>query len=463
LIGSLASAAPAPTGGSAAPAPDTTSQMIQCLTAALAAQRSGAQVWPGFPLHDQVLLLTNERRGVVVLAGDRSPPSEYLPVAPDSALFERTGAPPDSLRGLRTGLKWHAKGATATAVRFDARSCLTTLLHESFHTYQHAVRRDARFLMSTDGAVELPDSDPEASALLMLEGRFLAQALTARDAVSRLAAVRRAVVARRRRCQRVRVTECGRENDVELLEGSAEYAATAIAMPPNAFGRRRAVRDSARLRLLATSDLSYLSRYYVSLIGVAWIAIGVEADPRGWQDVVERQGIEGIIRGLPGATGKDTSAIARSREFVVALDDERAKAVRLTARERQRTDSSRRAFWSQSGVPIRFSWSPVNGLSSYGRIARSGDSEFGLRWPAPGNSLTVLGTFLLSPRAVVVIVPRDDLQISLGGREVSPSEEGRRTGGPLDVRDKGLAAQAQTADIQVWRDSVSIRLRPKSP
>jgi CubicO group peptidase (beta-lactamase class C family) len=80
-----------------------------------------------------------------------------------------------------------------------------------------------------------------------------------------------------------------------------------------------------------------------------------------------------------------------------------------------------------------------------------------------GNVLTVRGSFLRAPTSLVVIVPRDDLQVSLGGRLVSLSDMARRTGGPLELRAGGVTLQASAADIQVWRDSIAIHLRSQSP
>ena len=378
----------------------------------------------------------------------------------EAALFERDGALPDSLRGLRTGMDWNGRPGVATVVQLMPSHCLQTVLHESFHTYQHMRRSSSRFQVSTDTRIEPPIDDPEAGALLMLEGRFLVDALMARDSAARLTAAQRAAVARDRRCARVHDIECRRERDAELLEGSAEYAAAALASRGDHGDRLRAVRDSARAHLLAVGDLRLLDRPYFYWTGAAWIALAAAVGDSGWSDEIERGGIGAAVARVLGPRIRDSATVARSRAFAAALDSVRAIAIALTNRERERLASASKAFWSQEGIAVRFRWSPVNGLSSYGRQSPHGDQEFGLRWHAPGNELTARGLMLRSccPQTLVIIVPRDDLDIVVSGRHVPLDASGRKESGPLTVRGKGIDAQAGAGEVVVWADSIAIQL-----
>jgi hypothetical protein len=308
--------------------------------------------------------------------------------------------------------------------------------------------------------MSFPDTMTEAVTMLLVEGRSLADALTASNAAGRRAAIRRALAARIRRCKLVGFAECGRERDVELLEGSAEYAAQSALREGGRIGGPSAIRDSLRFHLLAVQDLNQVGRNYLYWAGASWIVLGSANAPSGWHDAVEKGGVDALVERLVSRPSRDADAIARSHEFLTTAAGARADAERLIARDRLRSDSAARAFWNQPGVVVKIYWTDVSGLRAQERTGPYVENAFSLRFPSNGGVLSVRGSFVKSccPNMLMAIVPRDDMSISVNGRTVALAAGVQSPVGAIEVHARGLELRHNAASLEGRGDTVTIRL-----
>lgn len=181
--------------------------MLACLRAATSASARSMQVWPGFRLNDQAILLVNEREGPVILVAVGSPPPGYKLTAAGHSIYQKDGAPPDSLLGLQVGRAWEPAKGIATVVPFQRRACPEMVLHEAFHTYQRLrLRNSARSW--GEGTLRFPATSEEPAAVQLLEGHWLAQALASPDPTVRGRSIALAAAAHARFCESVGESAC---------------------------------------------------------------------------------------------------------------------------------------------------------------------------------------------------------------------------------------------------------------
>jgi hypothetical protein len=439
---------------------DTLGAMLSCVQTVESVASLSARIWPGFRLNSQVLILSNERGGPLVIGGDPSPPVDYYRGDSSSLLFVRRGQPPDSLLGLRIGRDWHNQHGVATIVPFNRARCLETLLHETFHTFQLAKKESDRASFRFTGSASFPDSSLDELTLLLTEGHFLESALSASSNSARSAAIGAAAAARAIRCAREFEPQCRLEQEVELLEGSAEYVSLTLLASVSNRSPHISATTELESRLRGISVMQLIGRAYRFHIGAAWIALAAEAHIPNWTDLIEHDGVDGAVVALQARSSHDAKTILQSPTFVEASKKLRDFSAKLLANEAARSDSVRRAFWLQPGIPVRILWMASDGLSIHTSSGLSGATEFSLRDRSSNNHVQVHGPLLQTccPPGLVVVIPLAALKLAVDGTSVVLPGRDSVYRGRISLISRELDLALRVADVVVRKDSISIRV-----
>jgi len=184
----------------------------------------GDSIWPGFDLRSIPIAINNHDREELLIAHPE-PSAVYEPCniypIPGQKVFIRDGCTrygPESggwaldIEGVRSAYVGIGDDYGST------EEYLSLLLHECFHVYQ------PRFRSRTEGALgELPELNPEYSALLGLECRIIQAALQTEDDGGAEGLARMFVAVRERRRRDLPEEVIRREDEEEFNEGTATY------------------------------------------------------------------------------------------------------------------------------------------------------------------------------------------------------------------------------------------------
>lgn len=325
-------AAPAlPIAGEAAP----DAELVRTAVAAARAGDGVRTLWPGFWNPAPGFLLYDSAYAVVVLA--RDPGAGFAPVGP-AALpgGSRAYAAPGPLPRLggTLDLAYPLGGDTVVAIpagRAGGPETLETLFHESFHAFQrgHFIRPGAEL------PADVPALASEFSALAEVERLILLRALDARPGELGPVLAEYAAV-RARRAALASPTANASENQIERIEGSAQWVGLRAAQSARGRDAREGMREGLRVALEGTPATRLRRRVYgtgaalghlLGTMGVDWkprlqagatfaelltqALIGTPApDARSVDSALERYGIQAIRRELAAAASAPQPAAA---------------------------------------------------------------------------------------------------------------------------------------------------------
>ena len=453
-------------------APDTLAAMLATLQGAEELAGRTSAVWPGFQLGEQVLILTAPS-GPTILAGDPSPPADFRPLPSDRRVFVRTGPPPDSLTGLRIGMPWNGRWATAIGYAPSSSRMLETLIHEAFHTHQRSL--EGKF--PGGNTPRFPDTSSVALTLLNLEGRYLARALTVRSNSEARAAVLNALAVRARRCALLGPDECDAERRIEQSEGSATYVAALV------LGQEReSLADSIRPLITKVDDLPRLSRFHFYDTGLAWLLLLDRIGPLSWKERLESVPPDSLFADHLGFTPALADSLARAAERSDEAEQARKDTERALAAESAFADSVARAFAAQPGTPVRIRWRSEDGVrrsqfvwipekrrsvNTAGPGANHSTYVIGAREARYGfaneaNHLVIRAPALWvrgDNQAVEVRTPVGGRTARVDGTPVPLDAPGGRATGALSLDVPAVEFRASRAEVNVYADSVTIWLR----
>ena len=456
----------------AAVAPDTLAEMVATLRAAEELAGSTSAVWPGFQLGEQVLILTAPS-GPTLLAGDPNPPADFRPLSSDIRVFVREGIPPDSLTGLRIGMPWNGRRATAIGYAPSSSGMLETLVHEGFHTYQSSL--EGKF--PGGNTPRFPDTSSVALTLLNLEGRYLARALTERSDSEARAAVLKALAVRARRCALLGADECDAERRIEQSEGSATYvAARVLAQRPETLA------DSIRPLITKVDDLPRLSRFHFYDTGLAWLLLLDRIGPSGWKERLGTVPPDSLFAEHLGFTPALADSLARAAERSGEAEQARKDAQRAIAAEAAFADSVAREFAAQPGTPVRIRWRGEDGtrrsrfvwipekrrsVNTAGQAGNRNTYVIGAREARYGfaneaNHLVIRAPALwicCRNQGVEVRTPVAGRIVRVDGTPVPLDAPGATASGALTLDLPAVEFRASRAEVNVYADSVTIWLR----
>lgn len=459
-----------PVQDAATVAPDTLTRMVATLRAARDLGESTAVVWPGFRLDEQVLILTAPS-GPAVLIGDPSPPGDFRQLSSDASIFIRPGLPPDSLTGIRIGMNW--SGKIATAIGYAPVGMLEILIHEAFHTYQSSLQGE--FLGGS--TPRFPDTSLVALALLNLEGRYLARALAERSNQAARAAILSALAVRARRCALLGDDECDAERRIEQSEGSAAYV-TALVLG----GRRNTLADSIGAAVSKVDDLTRLARFHFYDTGLAWLLLLDRVGPPSWKQRLGAVPPDAILAESVGHTSVKADSLARLVERSSEAEQARTDARRTLAAEAAFADSVARAFAAQPGIPVRIRWHSEHGvrrsqfvwIDGMRRSVRAagqdanrnsyviGAQEARFGFDSPENHMVIRAPALwvcCHDQGVEVRTPVAGRDARIAGIPVPLDVPGGRAVGALTLALPAIDLRARSAEVIVYADSVTIWLR----
>lgn len=456
----------------AAVAPDTLAEMVATLRAAEELAGRTSAVWPGFQMGEQVLILTAPS-GPTILAGDPSPPADFRPLSSDTRVFVRKGIPPDSLTGLRIGMLWNGRRATAIGYATSSSRMLETLVHEAFHTYQHSL--EGKF--PGGSTPRFPDTSSVALTLLNLEGRYLARALAARSNSEARAAVLNALSVRARRCSLLGPDECDAERRIEQSEGSATYVAgLVLGQGPQSLA------DSIRPMITKVDDLPRLSRFHFYDTGLAWLLLLDRIGPSSWKERLGCVPPDSLFVEHLGLTPTMADSLARAAERSGEAEQARKDAQRAIAAEATFADSVARAFAAQPGTPVRIRWRSEDGtrrsqfvwipekrrsVNTAGQGGNRNTYVIGAREARYGfaneaNHLVIRGPALwvcCRDQSVEVRTPVAGRIARVDGTAVPLDVPGGRATGALTLDLPAIEFRASRAEVNVHAGSVTIWLR----
>jgi hypothetical protein len=437
--------------------------MLDCVRAATASSGRSAQTWPGFLLHDQAIILVNEESGPVVLVANGPPPPEYRAIAAASLIYERGGMPPDSLRGLQVGTTWNLRKGVATVVPFPKHACPEMVVHESFHTYQRRRMTERAAGFVGGGTLRFPAPREELSAVQLLEGHFLAQALASPDAARERRSVELAAASHTRLCEMLGERACRDVANVEDIEGSADYVAMSLLLGTTPAATQQHVRDSLRVRLERVTDARQLGRNYAFLIGAAWMFLASKDHIAGWQQVIEREGFQELTRRVVHSARVTRAVDERSAVFLGPLDSLRRVSARLLHRAIVRSDSAERTFAAVQGTIIRVEWTARGRISSHIRTGPAGiETDYTVRFGDGADVLTVDSLFQRSccPPSVRAKARTSDVQLRVSGRAVATENNVHRILGPVELRTPHFNLAYHSAVVRLEGDSILVQLTP---
>jgi len=319
---------------------------VDILRAARDIAAHAPDVWPGFRLDEQVLVVTVPDSGPVYALGpDAGAEPGFEPMPEEDGVFVRRGPPPDDFSGMSTDLSWGASG-TATMVPYGGENVLGFLLHEAFHTFQASLEGEERFA-GGGGNVAFPDTSVDALALLNLEGRLLVGALAESSDAEAERLARQALAIRARRCRGSQAGTCDGQRGLEQREGAAEYVEWRLL---EMAGWLDAPVDSLRSLMTQLGDDSRLDRFHFYNSGQSWMRLLDRLAGVGWKNSVETRPPDQVLAMELGPPGPELEDVALSGADAKLADRE---ARNFLAAAEARRDSIVDAFWSQPGLPLR--------------------------------------------------------------------------------------------------------------
>ena len=456
----------------AAFAADTTAEMVTALRAAQELAPTTSAVWPGFQLGEQVLILTAPS-GTTALVGDPNPPADFRPLTPGARVHIREGPPPDSLTGLRTGMSWNGKTATAIGYAPSSRRMLETLIHEAFHTHQHSLEG----MFPGGSTPQFPDTSSVALTLLNLEGRYLASALATDTRQEARAAVLSALAVRARRCALLGSDECEAERRIEQSEGSAAYVAALVL-----GHQRKALADSIRPAVSKIEDLPRLARFHFYDTGLAWLLLLDRIGPSDWKDRLGSIPPDSLLSEHLGFTPALADSLAQLAVRSGDAEQAQKDAQRALTAEAAFADSVARAFVAQPGTPVRIRWRSEDGtrrsqvawipevrrsVNTAGQGGNRNTYVIGAREARYGfadqaNQLVIRAPALWTccrDQGVEIRTPVAGQVARVDGTAVPLEAPGGKATGALTLDLPAISFCANRAELSVHADSVTIWLR----
>jgi hypothetical protein len=441
-------------------------------------------IWPGFRPDTIPVLYVVPGAGVLLLNwATAGVPDGFAPV---SGLARAFWQPAAVRTAASTGTTLAGRSVAQVFVFPDANDAqlFGTTVHEAFHVFEHAGRREGRRFRSGENAFlvsSYPIFDPANEAGVALEGRLLARALAAPTRAGLTAQTREFVAAREARQRTLGSDYTDFETLGELNEGLAEYTLVRVlglvagdaSLPWSADAEREVAHHRAQLDSLTTDARQSLRlRFYVTgpamglvldrLEGPAWKESLVRRDLTVQDALAEASGYRTAERALlaRAARAVDTAALGRSARAAIA---------RLRALRRAQVDS----VLAQPGVTIVLRADSLPGRS------------FGLCGIDPQNLLQVDATLLLHTRWVrpcasgvsaefttatvqdraagtftAVAGPDDSVKVSAGGRSVA-LHNGEAVAAATDVRVESPGLTLQAARAALVRRGWVLEIFPK--
>ncbi len=385
-------------------------------------------------------------------------PVVYVLRGRGSALFGWRGAPPAGFAPAGDGL-WRGeatRGAASTSVEIAGRAVAQVVVgsldrgelvgisvHEAFHAFQGASRREGRRFGRGENAFwvsQYPVFDVENETDWSLEGRLLGGALGSRSPVETRRLARAFVAVRRARHARMGAELAEFEAMSELNEGLAQYA----QVRASAAGAELARLDS----LTVASGLSMRRRFYTTgaamgllldrLAGDSWKRTLMD-DNLTMQDALARaSGLDAVSDTLRADASRRFSRanLARVAEAAVAV---------LQARRRRQADS----ILGRPGIQVvldggfgQCQFDPQNML----RV--DSVSVLHTRWLLVCRGQGLHGEFNTpvltdATRATAVIGDEHEVQLTVGGAPV-----------PL----AGLASLPAAQDVRIESPGLTLRV-----
>lgn len=485
LVLCTACARPAPElssrpAGAAVVVEDTARALVALLRRAVEHDSAARAAWPGFGLRDHVLIVAAQPSGPAALVGDAAPPADYVPVDTARGIFLRLGPPPDSLSGMRVALPWDGAPARATAVSYRGENeTLPILVHEAFHTFQDRVGRERPGSFHSGATPDFPDTLAELVGLLNLESDHLARAVTAPTAGALRRHALAALAVRTRRCALLGEAECDTERDIEQNEGTAQYV-TALVLAGHAPRGHRVTGDSLVRALAPLRELSRLGRWHFYDTGHAWVLLLARLAPPEWQRLVERTPPDRVLAAHLGFTPMGADSLFAALVDSADATKYFALARQLVNSELATRDSVHRAFWSRPGVPVRLYGKSLSSIeltpepgatpqsfrvrAATGELVRYsvGVRESTMRFGDGANWVRTRGPTAHiggeSP-AVVVLAPVAGAVAFVNERPVPLDQRGAVASGAVRLSLPGVDLAFEQAELRVYADSVTVRLR----
>ena len=425
-----------------------------------------SSVWPGFRIHDQVLILFRLPDGPTGVIGDDSPPPGFVVSAEDPRVWVLEGPVPDSLAMLRIGATWNGIPGKMTSYPFEegdsGRRTLEGLIHETFHAYQH---HQPGFAHIFRGGEE--DTTLAFSRLSSLEGRLLADALTTDSLpVARRRALE-ALAIRLRKCPDVDDVMCVNQRGVELLEGSADYVAESVMASMTDAGHA----DSLAAMLRRAPSQEPLERWWYYSTGKAWLYLVDRWSPNNsWTGMLPERAphqlLEHVLGADPDSLDAVASAVLGSETARIAFRE--ADSVRTA--DRAAADSVAAAFATLSGTRVRIE------LVSFSRCLSSSTSRRGRWYEVDGASYVLQdgarehrygngrtwyearGSMQMERGVLTVVVPGDIVATAEDGVH-RLDRPGMAVEGPVVISAPNLEVHAEDATITTTEGAVRIELR----
>lgn len=415
-----------------------------------------SEVWPGFRLSDQVLILTDLQNQVTVVAGDTVRDGQYETWDVDPRIRVRRGPPPDSLLGMHLGHPWRGSPRAASVLEFHPSyrdDMISFIVHEAFHTHQHRRRHETGQAAGDPNFIQYSETDSVGIGLLAMESRALAGAIVETNASEAARHARTAIASREERCDGERAEICRRERYLEVQEGVPTFVTHGVVREP------RSLPDSVSTRLTAVPTRDRLRRWHYYDSGMAWLTLLDRFGPSDWKMRVETEFPDRLLatslRRAPGDSARDR-ALLHSPARRAAI----AEAAAMLRADRAAALAAERAFWNQPGIPLRLYVRPAGG--SMGVSHRSGRTPAGEptvheRYGKEANTLDLIGESRTSGSGKVMMLPLEGAVGRVNGEVVSLSKPAAPRMGAVSIQSARMNLAFADAELITFGDSITVR------
>jgi hypothetical protein len=443
-------------------ADDVRGEIVEILSTAWDLDSTANAVWPGFSIRHQVLFLTYSPAGPTGMIGDPDPPRGFDPAPADPRVHILEGPVPDTLAGLRIGRTWDGRLNAATSYPVRERQppdqVLRGVIHEVFHAFQQdrpgfEARPTAHLDMSRDYAW-----------LTAVEGRLLSEALSAPSISALRDRALEAVAVRQHKCTSLKETDCARESDLEIREGSANYVANAVLIGSG----RHQEGDSLAARLQRAPSREALERGWYYLTGEAWFQLidRISSD-RSWTGRLQEGNPEDLLLDIM-AVDKDNLSDVADRVLKSRLASVTAQQVDSAMSAAQsKADSVVSTFDGLSGTRVKIliaggwcgastsrggDWHLVDGVSY---ALEKGEWE--VRYGSGTTWYKAEGAMRDDAGSLTIVVPgRLSAQTATGVTTLD--RPGLGLAGPMEISAENLEVHAENATIVTTEEEVRVIL-----
>jgi hypothetical protein len=435
-------------------------------------------IWPGFAPAGIPALYVLPGEGTLLLGWGGELPESFASVSGVAG----AGWRPEAERGAAsTGVNLDGRGTAQVVVNeLSAPSLLGTSVHEAFHVFQGAERKEGRRFGQGENSflvTRYPIFDAENETGFALEGRILLAALESRHELESRELASEFIAVRESRQRRLDADLVEFEALAELNEGLAQYAGirALLILAEDDEDSVEALQAAEEMlgdldRLIESGDRSFRLRFYHSgpamallldiLVEDEWKTRLVEGNLTLQEAVAEYSGYREreMMLSQEAEHRFDAAALAVGAQTMIEA---------LRARLRTRVDSA----LSQPGVRVVILTDGLGGVGLCGidpqNLLQVDDGVlFHTRWLRPCAGSALQGEFntpVVHDRNAgsleAVIGLPEEVSLTVGGQIVTLGGADSISGATdVEIESPGLTLRLARADIVI--DGDVIRLRP---